>query len=225
MDTLPALLRFEHRLDVWEQHLEPPLRSRPWIEPSRLDPQLNATMERLGVILRLRYLHTCLLLHRTTLRALTAGYGQDRPCNNVQLSALSGSLAQQSLSSGLLNAVEIVQIVHEMSKVPSNLGSAWFSIYYSKLYRLSISEANVLAAFHAMLMLVKCLIFHFGHHPKIPGLPVLIWNNEEISGTAKALIHGREAIIRIGQGNGSSKRISKSLSRMFQACVSIGKSL
>lgn len=133
IDTLPELLGFEHRLDAWERHLEASLRSRPWTESSRPDPQFNTTVERLGVILRLRYLHTRLLLHRTTLRALTAGYGRDRPDDHSQLSAFSGRLVQQSLGSGLLAAVEIAQIVYEMSKVPSNLGSAWFSIYYSKL--------------------------------------------------------------------------------------------
>lgn len=49
------------------------------------------------------------------------------------------------------------------------------------------------------------------------------WNPQELLIAADSLLKGREAIASIGDGSRSSKRICRSLTRMFRSCASIGK--
>ncbi|KAK5092503.1 hypothetical protein LTR70_005465 [Exophiala xenobiotica] len=198
--------RLDQALNDFERNLEAKLRLRPWDSTAEITVEPDAVFEKLSVIMRLRYLHARLLLHRTVLRALTDKCEEHQIDSGVRLGRFAGGLAQQSLSLCMSTAAEIVEIVYEMSALPLKLGSWWFSTYYT---------------FHASLVLVICLLLHYGHFSIPQAIPHPIWNNDEISETAKTLIQGKQAIAQVGRGTRSSQRICRTLSKMIQACTSI----
>lgn len=217
--------RIEHDLGEWQHSLVPALKLTPWVMAAPVaESTSDLVFEKLSVIIRLRFLHAKLLLHRATIRTLGQRLATSQASQNDYSKSYFGCLAQQSLVLCMRSAVEIVDIVCTMSKIPSKLGSWWFSTYYSKYHITCVSQAlNIRTAFHAVLVLVKCLIYHFGFFSCDMALPCPIWSNDEVAKAAESLIKGKEAIERVGQGTRSSKRICRTLLKMIKICASIGK--
>jgi len=130
---LEMTVTLEQKLMTWRQNLIPQLQRRPWedVDPDNIgDPIFN----RLSVIMTLRYLNTRILLHRpilsSFLRRKTRSLSDQPAPENNELFFLN--LGDRSIQVCESSAMEMVNIIHKMSKPPSLLGAWWFSAYYSQ---------------------------------------------------------------------------------------------
>ncbi|KAK5082217.1 hypothetical protein LTR05_007361 [Lithohypha guttulata] len=88
-----------------------------------------------------------------------------------------------------------------MSRVPFGLGGWWVSIYYT---------------FHATLLLAACLMYHFEFSSSNEQVVPPVWSYNDIEHAAGSLLKGQKAIEKLGQDTRSSKRISKTVSKLVE---------
>lgn len=228
ISTLTAdIAGYEAKLDEWHSKLEPKLKLRPWISNINQETSEDAVFDRLSVIMWLRFLHTKSLLHRVVIQSLCESRLESGFASSSSDTSFTTIIGQQSLSACLRYAIEIIEIVHSMSKVRSRLGGWWFSIYYSKLVSVSLCLylLTLLPAFHATLLLVACLVYHFESSSSVQRVLLPIWIYNDIENAAKSLLKGQEAIEKVGQGTRLSKRISKTISKLVETIANIGECL
>lgn len=217
---------FEANLDEWYSSVEPKLKLKPWISSAILEMSpSDAVFQRLSVIMRLRFLHTKSLLHRVVLQSLCESCLKAGAASSDGETSFATMISQQSLSACLRYAVEIIEIVHSMSRVPFGLGGWWVSIYYSEfdifvpyMYRLTL-----FAAFHATLLLAACLIYHFEFSSSNEQVVPPVWSYNDIEHAAGSLLKGQKAIEKLGQDTRSSKRISKTVSKLVETISKLGE--
>ena len=132
IDIATHILKLEPELDRWQRELPPPLCIR---SPSTMafDSQENSTLERLRIILTLRYLNLKVLL----LRPFLSKSLELRVSENSRKDILSSAdhLTSTSIRTCVGVAEDIITIVSSIIDAGRGhelLGAWWFTLYYSK---------------------------------------------------------------------------------------------
>ncbi|KAI1505319.1 fungal-specific transcription factor domain-containing protein [Biscogniauxia marginata] len=134
LETIREILSIEDKLRHWKNSLPESLLLRPW-EDMETDPwtlrQRCPVYARLSVVAQLRYLNIRILLHRPVLQ-----YFLRRRLFHVAdqvegTDSLVEIIWKSSIAICQTSAIEIINIVHRLSKSMDLLGARWFSIYYT----------------------------------------------------------------------------------------------
>lgn len=130
------ILIIEEKLCGWKRSLPEKLLLRPWEdqEASRWScPPYHPIFARLSVVAQLRYLNVRILLHRPILNHLLQRGQLPLGLDSVEnTSDFADEMSKSSVTTCQDSAMEIIDIVHRVSRSTTLLGAWWFSIYYSE---------------------------------------------------------------------------------------------
>lgn len=219
IDSVTRILQLEQQLREWESDLPTGLTLR----RSNDIPQEHNTdyhvLERLNVILTLRFHHLKILLHRPILvRFLDC-------CGEVSSAQHELALLQHIGSNSTLlcvqSAEEIISIVstivHSEGRRREYLGAWWFSLYYSKhdfraIY-LHVLKTIVLTitAFNAALVIFASSLIYQHPGPALPLLPPAVGQ------ARKSLDEAATALEALDRGNRLVEKCTAYLKKL--SCV------
>lgn len=136
-DQLKIIIGLEQDLCAWQENLPSQMRRTPWRDPdfnTAVVQSSNSVFDRFSVIITLRFLNAKILLHRPILSIFIAHQTSARSSMRNNSSQYFISLGERSLEVCRTASMEVIDIVHRMSKLPFLLGAWWFSAYYSEYY-------------------------------------------------------------------------------------------
>lgn len=137
-ETVASLFKAEHQLMDWERTLPPNLKitSSEQVCLQNVDNPLQEddyVELRLRIILTLRYLNLCLLLHRPILTKYLDLASSSSYSHELRLLQQVGS---NSIKVCMQSSTEVIAIVHAAVRKTNGhrtlLGAWWYSLYYSK---------------------------------------------------------------------------------------------
>ena len=133
----------EQSLIVWQSNLPPALKD---IDRTlSLNGEPTTTLLRQGLVLRLRFLQTRLLLHRATMVHILRSFNSTTQEDQALLSnAFIRTSAWASVDACVESAREMIYIVDRVDARPDLLGAWWYTLYYGKRGATAFVSTSVL---------------------------------------------------------------------------------
>lgn len=206
-EVLKHSLSVEQKLLDWERHLPHELKRRPWHGTMQQPPSTyNRIFDKLSAIIHLRYLNVNLLHHRAILDRFLASLRATQNQHTISGAgdALFLDFAQHSLKASQDSAMEIVELVWNMSHRPGALGAWWFSAYYT---------------FNACLVMYGCILVLFNlsrQNQAQLNITNQSGGQEKMLTMIASLNTGISVIERIGKGTRTAKGIRRTLIKIVQ---------